>query len=205
MALEAELRIRVEQSLKELEELVSSLSQVKRLVDSQQASAEQLSRVATLLELAGTHFNALLESVGHSDATLKTAAEILKAADPAPAFERIGSLVASSRDEVGAVRQVIGDLRTRVDATVQLGEVARSELVTVRAAFEDVPVKIASAALAQATALDRLEKAVAAKVEDVGARVGAIEKRVGAAITAAWIAASVAAVGVVIAVLGLLR
>jgi methyl-accepting chemotaxis protein len=205
MALEAELRSRVERSLKELEEVVGSLSHVRRLADSQQASAEQLSRVASAMEDAGSQFRALLESVGHSGATLKTAADTLKAADPAPAFEKIGALVAGSRDEVGAVRQAIGVLGTRVDATVQLGEAARGELTTLRAAVGEVPARIEAGARAQASALDRLEKAIAAKVEDAGDRVAAVEKRVGAAIVAAWVAAAVAAVGAVLAVVGLIR
>lgn len=205
MALEAELRSRVERSLKELEEVVGSLSHVRRLADSQQASVEQLSRVASAMEDAGTQFRALLESVGQSGITLKTAADTLKSADPAPAFEKIGALVASSRDEVGAVRQAIGLLGTRVDATVQLGEAVRSELATLRSAVGDVPSKIEAGARAQASALDRLEKAIAAKVETAGDRVAAVEKRVGTAVTAAWIAAAAAAIGAVVAVFGLMR
>jgi methyl-accepting chemotaxis protein len=205
MALEAELRSRVERSLKELEEISGALQEVRRLADSQRASAEQFARASAAIESTGGQFRALLEGIGQSGAVLQSAVEVVRAADPAPTFEKIGALVVNSRDEVGAVRQAIGVLGTRVDATVQLGEAARGELSALRSAVGDVPSKIEAGARAQASALDRLEKAIAAKVDAAADRVAAVEKRVVTAVTAAWIAAAAAAVGAALAVIGLMR
>jgi len=191
MALEAELRSRVDQSLRELEEVVGSLHYVKRLADSEHASAEQLSRVAATMEAAAGQFKALLASVGQSGAVLQSAVEAVRAADPAAVLDR-----------VDAVGQSVAGVGARVDASVQLGEFARGELTTVRAAVEGTPAKIEAAARAQAAAVERLEKGVAAKIEAAGGQIAALEKRVGTAVMAAWVAAGLALVGAVLGALG---
>jgi hypothetical protein len=185
MALEAELRSRVEQSLRELEEVVGSLHHVKRLADSQHASTEQLVTVAAAMEDVGAQFRSLLESVGQSGAVLKSAVDAVKAADPAAVIARV--------EGVGEKVSAIGQ---RVDAVVQLGEFNRGELGSIRAGVESIPGRVEAAARAQAAAIERMENAVAGKIE-------ALEKRVGTAIMAAWVAAAVA--GIAAAMVGFLR
>lgn len=191
MALEAELRSRVDQSLRELEEVVGSLHHVKRLADSEHASAEQLSRVAAAMDAAAGQFAALLGSVGQSGAVLQSAVEAVRAADPAAFLNR-----------VDAVGQSVAGVGARVDASVQVGEFVRGELTTVRAVVESTPAKIEAAARAQAAAVERLEKGVATQIEGAGGQIAALEKRVGAAVTAAWVAAGLALVAAVLGALG---
>lgn len=191
MALEAELRSRVDQSLRELEEVVGSLHHVKRLADSEHASAEQLSRVAATMDAAAGQFAALLASVGQCGAVLQSAVEAVRAADPAAVLNR-----------VDAVGQSVAGVGARVDASVQFGEFARGELTTVRTVVESTPAKIEAAARAQAAAVERLEKGVATKIEGAGGQIAALEKRVGAAVRAAWVAAGLALVGAVLGALG---
>lgn len=194
MALDAELRSRVERSLKELEEVVGSLHHVKRLADSQHASAEELSKVVSTMEAAAGQFRALLESVGQSGVVLQSAVDAVRAVDPAAVVSRV--------DGVG---QAVAAVGARVDATVQLGELARGELGTVRAGVESTPAKIEAASRTQTAAVDRLEKAVLRRIEEAGGRIDSLEKRIGAAITAAWVAAGVAAIAAAVGIFGLVR
>ncbi|TAK55025.1 MAG: hypothetical protein EPO25_05080 [Gammaproteobacteria bacterium] len=187
MALETELRSRVDQSLRELQEVVGSLHHVKRLADTQHASAEQLSRVASAMETAAGQFGGLLESVGKSSAILVSAVEAVRAADPAVVVSRV--------DAVGHA----------VAATVQLGEFARGELEAIRVVAEGTCGRIDAAARAQAAAIERLEKGVSARFEQAGERIAAIEKRVRTAIMATWFAAGLALIAAVAGVAGLLK
>jgi hypothetical protein len=181
MALEAELRERVNQSLLELEEVLGSLQHVKQLAETGQGSAEQLSRVASSMEAAALQFKALLEGVGQSGAVLQSVVEAVTAVDPAVVLNRID-----------AVARSIASVAARVAATVQLGEFAQAELGSLRASIDSIPGKIDNARRAQAAAIERLDMAIGGRIDEIGKRMELLENRVGMAILAAWVAAGLA-------------
>lgn len=194
MALEAELRERVNQSLLELAEVLGSLQHVKQLAETGHGSAEQLSRVASTMEAAALQFKALLEGMAQSGAVLQSAVEAVRAVDPAVVLNRID-----------AVAQSIASVAARVDATVQLGEFAHGELGSLRASIDSTPGRIDAATRAQAAAIERLDKAIGGRIDETGERMELLEKRVGMAILAAWVAAALALASAVLGTIPLLQ
>ncbi len=116
MALEAEMRARVEQSVKDLDQVVHSLQEVKRLADVNQASTDQLAKLTVAMDSAGGQIHALLETIGHAGQTLIAGADTLKAADPAPAMAEIKVVVGEAKAESAAIRQSIAASDRRLES-----------------------------------------------------------------------------------------
>ncbi|BDD88844.1 hypothetical protein [Desulfofustis limnaeus] len=187
MVLEAELRQRVEQSSKELEEIIDSLQHIKRLADSQQSSTEQLAKVAKLMEEVAKKLGTLQVMAGQSESALQTAVESVKAADWTAIIKQIRA--------VGA----------RLENAVQLGESGKNDLASLKAGLSKVLQKIEAASREQAAAIEKIEKSLEGKFEEAGVRFEALEKRIGNAVTAAWVAAVMAAGAAAVGVFSLLR
>jgi hypothetical protein len=184
MALESELRVRLDDSLAALEEVVGSLHQVNRLADGQQVSVEQLSRVAASMEVAAGQLKGVLQGVGASGTLLQSAVDALKAADPR-----------------AAVDLAVSKLAVRIDATSQLSELTRGEIGCLRADLQALQGRSEIADLAQAAACERLEKLNAAKFEQASGKRKSVGTLVAKVINVAWLAAS----GVILGAVALLH
>jgi uncharacterized protein YoxC len=142
MALEAELRARVEQSVKDLDQVVRSLQEVKRLADVNQASTEQLAKLTVAMDSAGGQIHALLETIGHAGQTLIAGADTLKAADPAPAIAEIKVVVGEARAESVAIRQSIAASDRRLESFAKLLETTPGAVSEIRTATGNLADKL---------------------------------------------------------------
>ncbi len=201
MALEQELRSRVDQSLREIQEIIESLSHVKRLADKQSAAVEQMSSVATTLTTVGEQLKALTITVGQTGPVLQSAVDVVKSSDPGAILNRADAISQS----VAALDARLGSVGARLEQAVQLGEASRATLDPIRSAVEAAPVRAEAAARAQAAALERLEQSISAKVDAAHHSVEAIKKQLGTTSMAAWVAAALALVAAIVSVVGALR
>ena len=201
MALEQELRSRVDQALREIQEIIESLSHVKHLADKQSASVEQMSSVATTLTTVGEQLKALTITVGQTGPVLQSAVDVVKSSDPSAILNRADAISQS----VSALDARLGSFDARLEQAVQLGEASRATLDPIRLSVEAAPVRAEAAARAQAAALERLEQSISATVDRVHHSVEAMKKQLGTTSMAAWAAAALALVAAVVSVVGALR
>jgi uncharacterized protein YoxC len=208
MTLEAELRTRVDRSLKELEEVVGSLHHVKRLADTQQSASDRLSAVAAAMEIAGDRLKGMAETMGQTGPILQAAVDAVRSADPGAVLNRtdeLGRSVSALQDRVQGVNQTVMTVGARVEGIVHGVEGVRTSIDPLRAAVDALPTKIDGAVRAQASALERLEKSLMPKIEHLDVAVASLEKRVGTAVTAAWVAAGLALIAAIGALVSFLR
>lgn len=182
MALEAELRARVEQSVKDLDQVVRSLHEVKRLADSNQASTKQLTKLTTSMDSASGQIQALLQSIEQAGAVLVTGAATLKAADPGPAISEAKAVILESKAESAALRHSMTSLDQRVDALMKLLEGMPSMTLETNRSCKDLLARIDALTKTSVEANDKLEK-------DFGAHMATLENRIGPLTLAAWLAA----------------
>ena len=170
MALEAELRARVEQSVKDLDQVVRSLQEVKRLADVNQASTAQLGKLTVAMDSAGGQIHALLETIGHAGQTLIAGADTLKAADPAPAMAEIKVVVGEAKAESVAIRQSIAASDRRLESFAKLLETTPGAVSEIRTATGSLADKLGEIANDSSAGNARI-------VQELGVRLDELSKK----------------------------
>lgn len=186
MALEAELRSRVESSLKELEGITNTLREIKRLADSQKNSAEQLARVASLTESTGTQNRQLLDGIGQIGSILQRAVEAVQAADAAIVVEQVG-VVGESVREVGRAASTSAQVESVLD-----------KFSSVQSRLESIQDTVASSSKSNVSALEKLGSTFKEALAEVESSIENQTNRVGRALSVSWLAVVMATVAVIL-------
>jgi hypothetical protein len=190
MGLETELRGRIENSLRELEVIVESLHHVRRLADTQQASAEQLARVAHEMGAVGGRLTSVTERVGETGTILQSAVDAVKNVDARTLIDRID-----------AVTKMIKTAGAGIDSSVTMLHSAKEERSTIQTSITTVASSIEVAKEANTVELGKLERALAENEAVARGRIEQLVKRVRVAAIAAWtgaLFAGLAAAGVIL-------
>lgn len=190
MGLETELRGRIENSLKELEVIVESLHHVRRLADTQQASAEQLARVAHEMGAVGSRLTSVTERVGETGTILQSAVDAVKNVDARTLIDRI--------DAVARLVQTAG---AGIDSGVTMLHSAKEERGTMQTSITTLIKSFEAGQEVNVVQLGKLERELADNEAVARSRIDQLEKRVRVAAGAAWIGAvfaCLAAAGVVL-------
>jgi uncharacterized protein YoxC len=197
MALEAELRARVEQSVKDLDQVVRSLQEVKRLADVNQASTEQLAKLTVAMDSAGGQIHALLETIGNAGQTLIAGADTLKAADPAPAMAEIKVVVGEAKAESAAIRQAIAASDRRLESFAKALETIPGEVSEIRTATGNLTDKLGELARDSAAGDAKTIQELGIRLDELSKKVDTVSQRLGPLTIAAGLAAGFAAVGAI--------
>ena len=199
MALEAELRLRVERSVEELDGVIASLQEVRRLADANQASSEQLIRVAGTMTDASEQMRALLQSINQAGTTLIASAETLRAADPAPAIVEMRGVVAESKAETASLRQAIAAMQRKVDAQSARLELMPSQFEGIGVMISAMNEKVANSNKDLTAGIAAVQSEAAAANYNISGRLADLARSVRTVAITTWVAVGLAAANAILA------